>query len=111
MVRYVNKKEEYRHHDRDDFDYYGIRDIESLFSDADDYYKPILVKTAFKEDKEDTSGYNMGYKLYESRGDKDKTLSAEKYLDRIKPYLRYLINDHKTTESRDWKIQLNMHAS
>ena len=111
MVKYLNKKEEYRHHDRDDLDYYGIRDIKSLFSDADDYYKPILVKTAFKEDKEDKSGYNMGYKLYESRGDKGKTLSAEKYLDRIKPYLRHLINDHKTTESGDWKIQLNMHAS
>ena len=46
--------------------------IESLFDDVDvdDYCKPILVKTAFKENKEDESGYKIGYKLYESRGDK-----------------------------------------
>ena len=110
MIRFLNKKEEYRHHDRDDLDYYGIRNIESLFSDIDDYYKPILVKTAFKEDKEDESGYRIGYKLYESRGDKDKISSVEQYLVKIKPYLRDLINDHKTTESGEWKIQLDMHA-
>ena len=111
MIRFLNKKEEYRHHDRDDLDYYGIRNIESLFSDIDDYYKPILVKTAFKEDKEDESGYRIGYKLYESRWDEDKISSAEQYLVKIKPYLRDLINDHKTTESGEWKIQLNMHLS
>ena len=72
LIRFLNKKEEYRHHDRDDFDYYGIRNIESLFSDIDDYYKPILVKTAFKEDKEDKSSYRIGRKLYESTGDKNK---------------------------------------
>ena len=45
-----NKKEKYRYHDRDDPDYYGIRDIEVLFGEADenDYYKAILVKSAFK---------------------------------------------------------------
>ena len=53
MIRYLNKKKEYRYHDRDDPDYYGIRDTESLLGDvdADDYYKPILVKTTFKEDE------------------------------------------------------------
>ena len=112
LVRYLNKKEEYRHHDRDDLDYYGITDIESLLSDVDvdDYYKPLLVKTAFKEDEEDESGYRIGYKLYESRGDKDKISSAEQYLVKIKPYLRDLINEHKTPESGEWKIQLNMHT-
>ena len=44
LVRIHNKKEEYRHHYRDDPDCYGIRDIESLFGDTDDYYKPILAK-------------------------------------------------------------------
>ena len=111
MIRFLNKKEEYRHHDRDDLDYYGIRNIESLFSDIDDYYKPILVKTAFKEDKEDESGYRIGYKLYESRGDKDKISSAEQYLFKIKPYLRDLISEHKTPEYGEWKIQFNMHTS
>ena len=72
--------------------------MESLFSDVDagDYCKPILVKTAFKEGE---SCYRIGYKLYESRGDKDKISSAEQYLVKIKPYLRDLINEHKTPES------------
>ena len=113
LIRYLNKKEENRYHDRDDPDYYGIRDIERLLGDVDvgDSYKPILVKTAFKEDEEDESGYRIGYKLYESRGDKDKISSAEQYLVKIKPYLRDLINEHKKLESGEWKIQLNMHAS
>ena len=105
LVKYLNKKEENRYHNRDDLDYYGTKDMESLFCDVDvnDYYKPILVKTAFKEDEEDESGY----KLYESRADKDKISSAEQYLVKIKPYLRDLINEHKTPESVVWKTQLN----
>ena len=38
------KKIQYQYNDRDDLDYYGIRDTENLFSnvdDDDDYYKPI----------------------------------------------------------------------
>ena len=34
--------------------------------------------------------------LNKSRGDKDKTLSIKEYLNMIKPYLRNIINDHKT---------------
>ena len=79
--------------------------------DVDDYYKPLLFETAFKEDEEDESGYRIGYKLYKSRGDKDKISSAAKYLVQIKPCLRDLINDHKTAKSGVWKTQLNMHKS
>ena len=111
LVRFLNKKEKNRNHDRNDLDYYGIRDIESLFVDVDDYYKPISVKTALKEDKEDESGYGIGYKLYESRGDKDKNVFVGDYLEKIKSYLRDFINSHKTTESGEWKIQLNMHVN
>ena len=105
LVNKLNKKEKYRYHDRDDLDYHGIRDIENLF-DADnneDYYKPILVKSSFNE----------SYKYYKSRGDKDKKLSIEQYLDVIKPYLSDLINDHKAieTSSNEWKIQINMHIN
>ena len=101
----LSKKEKYRYHDRDDLDYHGIRDIENLF-DADtneNYYEPILVKSSFNEN----------YKYYESRGDKDKKLSIEQYLDVIKPYLSDLINDHKAieTSSNEWKIQVNMHIN
>ena len=58
LVNTIDKKEEYKYHDCDDLDYYGIRDIENLFSNDDDddnYYKPILVKTSFKNN----------YKYYE----------------------------------------------
>ena len=51
LVRTLDKKEKYKYHDLDDLDYYGIRDIENLFDniDDDDYYKPIFVKSSFKE--------------------------------------------------------------
>ena len=70
LVNTLNKKETYQYHDRDDLDSYGIRDIENLFSNVDDYYKPILVESSFKNN----------YKYYESRGDKDKKLSVRQYL-------------------------------
>ena len=59
MIKRINK-----YHDRDDQDYYGIKDIENLFGNVVDvdYYKPILVKSCFKDN----------YKYCESRGDKDK---------------------------------------
>ena len=87
--------------DDDDVEYKGITDLELLFEEIDenDYYKPILVK----------SFHNDGYKEYESRGDKNKSLSIEEYLNKIIPYLKELINNHKAIEngSREWKIQLN----
>ena len=105
LLNKLNKKEKYRYHDRDDLDYHGIRDIENSFDadNNDDYYKPILVKSSFNE----------SYKYYKSRGDKDKKLSIEQYLDVIKPYLSDLINDHKAieTSSNEWKIQINMHIN
>ena len=69
----------------------------------DDYYKPILIKSSFKNN----------YKYYESRGDKDKKLSVKQYLYKIMPYLSDLINDHKTirNNSNEWKIQINMHVN
>ena len=67
--------------------------------DENDYYKPILVKGFHKD----------GYKEYESRGDKNKSLSIEEYLNNIIPYLKELINNHRAIEngSREWEIQLN----
>ena len=109
LVNNLNKKE-YKHHDRDDLDYYGIRDIKHLFTNDDDddddddgddnYYEPVLVKISFKNN----------YKYYESRSEKDKKLSVKQYLYKIMPYLSDLINNHKAirNESNEWKIQLNM---
>ena len=104
LVNTLNKKEKYKYHDHDDLDYHGIRDIENVFdADNDDYYKPILVKSSFKEN----------YKYYESRGDKDKKLSVKQYLYKIMPYLSDLINEHKANEnnSNEWKIQISMNVN
>ena len=102
LVRTLNNKEKYGLYDRDDFDYYGIRDIENLFDEAseEDYYKPILVKSSFKGN----------YKYYESRGDKEKRLSVRQYLNKITPHLYDLINDHRIAR-RVWKIQISMRVN
>ena len=79
----------------------------------EDCYKPITTKGAF----------NNNYIQYESKRDKGKNLSIEKYLNMIKPCLSDIINDHNTqakwnihsgnkmiehkTQS-EWKIQLTM---
>ena len=62
--------------------------------DEKDYYKPIKICNAFSNN----------YIEYESNADKDRTLSIEEYLDKIRPYLSNIINDHKTRG--EWKIQL-----
>ena len=102
LVRILNNKEKYGLYDRDDFDYYGIRDIENLFDEVseEDYYKPILVKSSFKGN----------YKYYESRGDKEKRLSVRQYLNKITPHLYDLINDHRIAR-RVWKIQISMRVN
>ena len=77
-----------KYHDHDDAKYIGIRDVGNLFNQSTDkdYYKPIKTKSAF----------NGNYIEYESNGDKDKNLSAKKYLNMIRPYLSNMINDYKT---------------
>ena len=62
-------KKKHSSHDLDDLDYYGIRDIETLFGETSekDYYKPIFVKSSHKGN----------YKHYENNGDKEKKLSVK----------------------------------
>ena len=62
----------------------------------EDYYKPIIVNGAFSNN----------YIQYESRGNKDKILTVDEYLDIIRPYVRDMISDYKTQS--EWKIQLAM---
>ena len=68
-----------KYYDYDDIEYRGIRNVRDLFdlSIDEDYYKPIIAKSAF----------DGRYIQYESRGDKGKKLSIKKYLNIIKPYL------------------------
>ena len=61
---------------------------------GEDYYEPIKVNTAF----------NNNYIKYESKGDKNKILTLNEYLDMIRSYLVDMVNDHKNKGK--WKIQL-----
>ena len=97
--KYFNKLEEriYKlntYYDYDDAKYRGIKDIKDLFdlSISEDYYKPIIVKSAF----------NNNYIQYESK--RDKILTIEEYLSMTEPYLVDMINDYKN--KGEWKIQL-----
>ena len=102
IVRILTKKEKYSLYDRDDFDYYGIRDVENLVDEVskENYYKPMFVKRSHKGN----------YKHYESNGDIEKKLSVRKYLYMIEPYLYDLINNHRIAR-RVWKTQINMHVN
>ena len=62
----------------------------------DDYYEPKEIKDAF----------DGSYILYESKGDKDAKLALWDYFDKIIPYLRDMIDNHKA--KGEWKIQLVM---
>ena len=62
-----------------------IRDIQNLFKQEEDYYKPVRVGNVY---------INI-YSEYGSNGDKNKTLSIREYLKEIKPYLKNLINNLK----------------
>ena len=44
--------------------------------------------------------------LYESRGDKDNKLAICEYFDKIKPYLKDIIDDYMS--KGEWKIQITM---
>ena len=51
LVRILNDKEKHSPYDRDDLDYYQIKDIPILLGEIseEDYYKPIFVKSSFKK--------------------------------------------------------------
>ena len=112
LAELYNKIEEAKMYpDHDDPDYEEIRDIENLFDEInEEYYKPVNIKSAF----------NDNYIEYESRGNKEKNLLPKEYLDMIRPYLRDMINNHKTPLKGslgkitdhdlhgEWKIQLTM---
>ena len=69
--------------------------LDYLFNE-EDYYKTTEVKSAF----------DGNYILHESRGDKDANLGLYQYFDKIKPYLKDMIDDYKS--KGEWKIQITM---
>ena len=69
--------------------------LDYLFNE-EDYYEPKEIKSAF----------DGSYILYESKGDKDAKLALWEYFNKIIPYLRDMIDNHKA--KGEWKIQLVM---
>ena len=74
-----------------------IRDIKNLFKhEEENHYKLVTVSTF----------YSNNYIEYESNSDRNKTLSVEEYLDKIRPYLKDIVNNLKKSDA--WKIQLTI---
>ena len=72
--------------------------LDCLFNEVneEDYYEPKEIKIAF----------DGSYMLNESTGDKDVRLSIDEYFDIIRPYLKDMIDIHKS--NGEWKTQLTM---
>ena len=72
--------------------------LDYLFNEVNekDYYEPKEIKSAF----------DGSYILYESRGDKDAKLASWEYFDKIRPYLKDMIDDYKS--KGEWKIQITI---
>ena len=68
--------------------------IEYTFGDLDDYYKPILA-----------ASFNDNYQMYACRGDENRDMDIDMYLDKVRPYLIALIDEKKLS---DQKIQLDI---
>ena len=73
-----------------------IYDLRNNLFKPEHHYNPARIGNAF----------SSNYTEYKNNADKDKTLSIKDYFDKMKPYLRDIINDHKT--HGEWKIQMTM---
>ena len=71
------------------YEYNTTYGLDYLFNEQENYYY---------EPKEIKSAFDGSYILYESKGDKDTILALYEYFDKIKPYLRDMIDDHKARD-------------
>ena len=69
-----------------------IRDIKTLFEQEEYYYKS----------KKVNSFWNNNYIELEINGDKNRNLSLDEYLNKIKPYLKDIIIDLQSSDI--WEI-------
>ena len=78
--------------------YIILRDIRNLFEheEEENYSEPVAASNF---------GSNS-YIEYKSNGNKSKTQSAEEYLNKIRPYLKNIINNLKKSDT--WKIQFTI---
>ena len=70
-----------------------IRDIKILIGQEKTYYKPVRAINIL----------GSNYIEYESNGDRNKVVSIKEYLDKIKPYIKDIINS--LPKSDTWKVQ------
>ena len=71
-----------------------LRNIKNLFEhekEEENYYKPVRV----------SNFWSNSYIEYKSNGDRNKTPSVEEYPNKVRPYLKDIINNLK---SDTWKI-------
>ena len=76
-----------------------LRDIKNLFEykkEKENYNKPVRVNN-FRSNN---------YIEYKSNCDNSRILSVEEYLNKIRPYLKGIINNLKKSDT--WKIQLKI---
>ena len=67
-----------------------LRDMKNLFEHEEEKcYKAVRVNIF----------WSNSYVEYESNGDRNKTLSVEKYLNKITPYLNNIINNLKKSDT------------
>ena len=71
-----------------------LKDIKNLF---EEYYEPVRVNNF----------WSNNFTEYKNNSDKNGILSVEEYLDKIRPYLKDITNDH-LKKSGTWKIQLTI---
>ena len=71
-----------------------------------DYLFTELNEEYYYESKEIKSAFDGSYILYESERDKDNKLVIYEYLEKIRPYLKDMIDNYKAKVQ--WKIQLVM---
>ena len=74
-----------------------LKDIKNLFKhekEEENYYKPERVRNV----------WSNNYIEYKNNGDKKRILSVEEYLDKIRQYLKDIINNVKQSDT--WKNQL-----
>ena len=63
----------------------NIKDLFGYKKEEENYYQPVRV-----------NNFSTNHYIeYKSNGDKNRILSAEEYLDKIRPYLRDIMNDIK----------------
>ena len=67
--------------------------------EEENYYKPVRVNNLW------SNLFVEQFIEYESNGDRNKTLSVEEYLNKIRPYLKDL---NSLNKSDTWKIKLTI---